>query len=272
MTEKHLINIGIKEEHIKWLKETKLLSRPSNSECYDSKKMNDIVVPVEKIVGLGLRGESNESWWDHYEGTKGVLSRRRLVELKRSLEKQGLERFIGTFLDKKYTDQLRMVYYSDQDLYFVSEGQHRTTMAKVVNTPSMLINEVIYMELNLEKQKRFEHKKQMQNKLEVLLDKLDFEIKGNEFYWKDIFVAPVKANFDYEKRRIYSESLFVEVESLESFVEFLYEVEDFQARISSSLYLRFKVQLQKIFGVYRAVNRFEKVILELQSQGWKHRL
>lgn len=154
MTWEELINSGLKKEHIENIKKTVLQIEDINSDIYErTREQNKTLVPVSRVVGLGMRGKGGYSWWDHYIGSIGDLSLNRLNKLEKNLMKMGLTKFMHSFIDEKYSDPVIFNYYVDQDVYFAINGQHRVVMAKLVNAPFILA-EVLNLEINTEKQQK----------------------------------------------------------------------------------------------------------------------
>lgn len=99
------------------------------------------VVDVSKIIGLNpLRGEPGETWWDIITLSKGNLSKERLESFItfNNLLNIGQQDINNIFTDESFaqsSDKLRLGYYEDKDVYFVVNGNHRVTIAKLFNVP-----------------------------------------------------------------------------------------------------------------------------------------
>lgn len=272
MTETDLINLGVTAEHIQFLKDTKILSIPMEGYYYDVKKPSTTeLVPVQKIVGLGARGEKDQSWWKHFSSEKGNLTR--ILPLKESLYKIGLNSFRHTFQQVSFSGEIEMEYYADIDIYFVNAGQHRATMAKVTDATYMLAN-VSRMEINKEKEKEYYLKIEFLNQIEDLLEKLSFRVNGNKIYWEKVYIFQSGLFENFTERPLLTNTVSLKglLERLESFAMAVREVEDIQKAMSNSRITQYKFIMMKKFGLDKKVNNFEKLILELQSKGWKHSL
>lgn len=270
MTEEQLIDLGLKIEYIEYLKNTVLQTEPINKDSYEgSREKNKILVPVSKIVGLGMREEAGYSWWHHYIGSIGDLALNRLIELEQNFKKMGLIKFMQSFIDEKYCDQVDFIYYVDHDIYFAINGQHRTVMAKLVDAPYILA-EVLNLEINSEKQKQNEKKGMIIEEVNTLLSILDLNISGRGAYWKDVLVIPLRLKFNLNISSI--EDIIVVKKSLKLFIDSVIEVEDFQAKLTRSLRYQFKICFLRMLGKNYRVNRFEKNILHLKKLGWHHKI
>lgn len=261
--------LGVSKEHIQWLKESKVCSHPQNEYCYvvDEPSKSELV-PVNKIVGLGMRGESNSSWWEHFLGEKGNLER--LPTLISSLNSIGLNQFIETFQSEGFSREVKIEYYADKDIYYTISGQHRTTMAKVVNAPYIL-GEVSVFRLDPRKQKEHELKIQEIEKVRQIMKNLDFEFKGNKICWRDNYVIPNILKVDIiQVSLINTKDLIELLDSLEKFRDAVTKFENFQVRILSNPLLRLKINIQKKLGIYTPLTKYEKKIIDLKKKGWEY--
>lgn len=111
---------------------------------FSEKDIEKQTIPVSKIVGLDLRGESGYSWWEHFSQERGELPR--LAFLVRRLVTLGLEDFKETYMKEEYAKDLSTLYFPDFDMYIGVNGSHRITMAKVTNV-EYLIADVSIMEV-----------------------------------------------------------------------------------------------------------------------------
>lgn len=137
--EEKLQAIGIPLSHIQWLKETMLVEEPKG--YFPKKDMEKQIVPVRKILGLGLRGEPGFSWWSHLMLERGTLNR--IGDLVKRLGKLGLEEFKSTYMMEEFANEINILYYPDLDFYIAENGSHRTTMAKLTNVENMIADVTI---------------------------------------------------------------------------------------------------------------------------------
>ncbi|MGD7054761.1 hypothetical protein [Sutcliffiella horikoshii] len=214
-----------------------------------------------------MRGDNQYSWWDHFTRRKGNLNR--LPELISKLKLNGLDKFITSFTEEQYSKEIRMEYYPEMDIYFANSGQHRTTMAKVVDAPSILA-EVYSMKLNTEKHMEFEAKKEIIEKIEKILKELKFHQKNNQIFWNEelIFSCRFTSAFLDQNRLQNTQSLEELLGTLEGFKEEVAKVEQHQNKLLRNPFYRLKVNFQKRIGIYQQVSPYEKKVIGLKKSGW----
>lgn len=99
------------------------------------------VVDVSKIIGLNpLRGEPGATWWEIITLSKGNLSEERLEDFITSnnllnIDQKDINDIFTHESFAQCSDKLRLGYYEDEDVYFVSSGNHRVSIAKLFNVP-----------------------------------------------------------------------------------------------------------------------------------------
>ncbi|GEM_PF-2681821 len=215
-----------------------------------------------------MRGESNYSWWEHYLGTRGDLSR--LDNLKEILFEKGLKSFKDSFQDDKYSEGISLEYFVEMDCYYVINGQHRATMAKVVDAQYMLA-EVLHLKFDTKKQEKYKIKMKEMDRINELLDRLNFKIIGKKVCWRNKSIIPLRV-VELNSSIISLEDIVSVRKLLEKFSSSVMEVEDFQEKLSKNLFFRIKDLLLEKLGARQRLNQFEKIIYSLKNEGWDHKL
>ncbi|MGG4392111.1 hypothetical protein COK01_24805 [Priestia megaterium] len=148
-----MLSIGISKEHIDLLKKEKLKSDIELEKYFDldSKVRDDTkfeLVPVSKIKGLNRhRGEAGYTWLDHVEKKAGGLDKRKFESIQQKLDNTSLEEFKEWFSSDSFPmkqDKLTLFYYADYDEYYVGNGNHRTSWAKLVDAEYIKANVITY--------------------------------------------------------------------------------------------------------------------------------
>ncbi|ATL39874.1 MULTISPECIES: NADH dehydrogenase [Bacillus] len=136
--EKLLLEKGVFEFHIKEMKETANISEYPYELYYDKVGKSEKLyrdVPLKKIKGLGFRGTSGVSWFDHacYNGTDNI-DIGRCEKAFEYLKKQSLEEFHTYYQHSP----VKLIHYEDDDFYAVyGDGTHRTIWAKITGAPTI---------------------------------------------------------------------------------------------------------------------------------------
>lgn len=196
LLKKNLIN----EAHIQFLERTKV--EPNNFYKYYELKhtIDSESVEVSKIRGLGMRGECGESWADHISFSVGTLSKKRINDFindNNLLEKTrgeinelfSSENFI------RFRDNVKLNYYKEEDVYFVSNGNHRTMLAKLFNV-SHIRAEVSVHKLSEKSYGNYKRYKEMKHQLFNLVDEIGCTLKKREniihvdfdVYYEEVYV------------------------------------------------------------------------------------
>lgn len=101
---------------------------------------------------------------------------------------------------------------------------------------------------------------------------LDFNISGGKACWKDVKVINLRVLLQFNLNIASIEDILDVKKSLELFIDSVIEVEEFQLKLARSLRYRIKIWFLRIVGKNQSVNRFEKTILYLKEQSWKHKI
>ncbi|MFJ5762748.1 hypothetical protein ACIQAA_27190 [Neobacillus sp. NPDC093182] len=127
-----LLNAGVNEEHLSFLKNDTLKSDAPFYYFFDVSDQREYrLVPVNKIKGLS-RGEPGFSWWDHVLLKAGNIAGNRLEGNEKRLQSTTLEEFRKRFVSNNFP-AVELSYYDEFDEYYVSsDGNHRTLWAKLV--------------------------------------------------------------------------------------------------------------------------------------------
>lgn len=128
--EQYLLNIGVDSRHIERMKEKKLQGNRDiyyNIDGYDSREE---LVPLEKVIGTS-RGTIGDSVFENVRMMKyGDREPTRFYSCFSFLDRMSLEELKESY--KKLYDPVQMIYYEEDDEYYLSNGNHRTLTAMLI--------------------------------------------------------------------------------------------------------------------------------------------
>lgn len=194
--ESKLRSFGVSDEHICFLKK-ELLEPHIYYDFYDYSKSDfKDLVNVKNIVGLVLRGRSNKTWWEHATYKVGNLEKDRMekFEINNNLatlspDERNQIFSSNTFLRDR--DNVRLEFFAEENKYFVTNGNHRVTWAKLLNVPKINA-EVIWYSFNPIKYQNYIHRCDTKETLErvVKMSSMNLVQDGQflDVYYKDIYI------------------------------------------------------------------------------------
>lgn len=134
--EERLLNFGVSSSHLLIMKHKRPLPYPLFL-LYDDgiTVQHRYSVPLHDIKG-GSRLESDISWYDNFinvlnKDHKMCISGRKIDDKLDWIKKVGLENFKKE-VQLTSSDNIKLSYYDNIDAYFVDEGNHRITVAKMI--------------------------------------------------------------------------------------------------------------------------------------------
>lgn len=194
-----LIKLGVESKHLQSMKNSYPQSLEETQFYEYQETIEGKLVDVNKIVGLGMRMDSDYTWWQHLICEGGYLDSRRIDNLLTSLRTKGLNEFQESFKERKYSRDLDYMYFDKIDRYVIcSGGNHRTLFAKIVGAKQIYAPVEVYkynknLEIAYEKSK--ENNKEFQAILQKFITRLsihDFEYCSDTHYavYQDINLFP----------------------------------------------------------------------------------
>lgn len=148
---------GISDSHIQLMKKLKNRTDDIHHWYYDEgEEVENQMVEVAKIKGLGARGTVGRSWFKHTykvkpRGNSLGMDLSRCKNAMDILERQSLDEFHSFF----HYFPVTLTYYKEEDSYYVNDdGTHRTLFAKLTDC-KIIKAHVMHMNLNHEKYNAF---------------------------------------------------------------------------------------------------------------------
>ncbi|MCM3603196.1 hypothetical protein M3175_20875 [Robertmurraya korlensis] len=194
--EAKLTSLGVSSEHIQFLKQ-ELLEPNVYDNYYDLTNDDESIelVPTKNIASLGLRGVSNQTWWDHAIYKVGTLEKYRMDRFERKNNFSDLGTIYQIFSNDEFADRKEAVelkYYPKDNKYFVINGNHRVTWAKLLNVPAIKAK-VLRHSLNQSKFSNYflyvEAKELLIQVIKSINMRYVYENNYIDVYFKDIFVV-----------------------------------------------------------------------------------
>jgi hypothetical protein len=222
------------------------------------------LVPVSKIISLtDGRGQFGASWWDHISLKAGSLVRSRLEYLLERLCKLGLQDFRNSFQEEKY--QVSMYHFVEHNCFaVVNDGNHRTTLAKVMNA-SYMSSRIIECHIKPKKYDDFVEIEQLKNELLVQANNYNLLFDGNNILYQDQVVFPVHIPshywHDFDSAR----------KELEYYITLLKYVADLNQELCSFTWFMKELILKKwkySSSNIRIENHSRRILLKLYSLNW----
>ncbi|WP_100404259.1 hypothetical protein [Bacillus solitudinis] len=170
--EEKLRNFGISSSYIQFLKE-EVLEVDKYSNYYDVEQTESLLVPVNDIVALGMRGVSNCTWWEHATYEVGDLENSRMsrFEENNNLSQLRIDQISAIFASDNFADHndaVKLNFYQEEGKYFVTNGNHRVMWAKLLNIP-FIKSKVTHFTFNPEQYENYMIHHDLKMELQTLL-------------------------------------------------------------------------------------------------------
>ncbi|MED3325523.1 hypothetical protein P4409_00020 [Bacillus thuringiensis] len=179
---------GINLDHLKKMNQEKPILCEELElyyDCIPNEKKN-MLVKISKIKGLtDTRLNTNCTWAQHMTGEAGVLALNRLETHYKYLQENGLAASIEYFQQPEH--KINLSYFDKEDIYVVTDGNHRTVFAKMINAP-YIFAEVVQYKYNYTSESYYLHYKKLLKNLEISAEKLNFYIQDGKIMYKNVFI------------------------------------------------------------------------------------
>ncbi|SDZ44774.1 hypothetical protein [Bacillus sp. 166amftsu] len=202
-----LRNHGVDLDHLKKMNLEKPILCEKLELYYDhipTEKKN-MLVKISKIRGLtDTRLNTNCTWAQHMTGEAGVLALNRIETHYKYLQENGLAASIEYFQHPKH--KINLSYLDKEDIYVVTDGNHRTVFAKMINAPYIFAEVEIYKH-NYTSEAYYLHYKKLLKDLKESAEELNFHIQDRRIMYKDISLntheIPCYSSFNFNQEEMF---------------------------------------------------------------------
>ncbi|MFJ7994714.1 hypothetical protein ACIQY5_21565 [Peribacillus frigoritolerans] len=200
MTETALLWWGVSSDHVNHLKKKEMMIRRSFDEAYDLYEITEgKPIPVNKIAGVfrltDLKKQRITFWEALHQDPKIDLKKMRGIQAHiQNSSVQDFHKWVSSNeCAELFYNNSRAFYFEDDDVYFISEGNHRAIYAIMTGADTYHVTEILHHKLK--EQKKIEFQQRHGGKIGIGLLKRQWLPSGISNY----FLNSAKNDWEYTR-------------------------------------------------------------------------
>ncbi|MEK4069003.1 hypothetical protein [Peribacillus sp. FSL R5-0717] len=165
MTESALLWWGVSSDHVNHLKKKEMMIRSSFDEAYELYEiMEGKPIPVNKIAGVFRLTDGKEqriTFWEalHKDPKIDLKKMRGIQGHIQNSSVQDFHKWVSSNeCAKLFFNNSRAYYFEDEDVYFISEGNHRAIYAIMTGADTYHVTEIRHHKLKEQKKIEFQQR------------------------------------------------------------------------------------------------------------------